>query len=40
MKIKQLYTQIPADGEKVQVNGWARTLRISKNIGFIEISAL
>ena len=38
MKIKQLYTQIPADGEMVQVNGWARTLRISKNIGFIEIN--
>ena len=38
MKIKQLFTQIPCDGEKVQVNGWARTLRISKNFGFIELN--
>lgn len=38
MKIKQLFTQMPADGEKIHVNGWARTLRISKNFGFIELN--
>ena len=38
MKIKQLFTQMPKDGEKIQVNGWARTLRISKNFGFIELN--
>ena len=38
MKIKQLFTQMPNDGEKIQVNGWARTLRISKNFGFIELN--
>lgn len=38
MKIKQLFTQMPENGDKVQINGWARTLRISKNFGFIELN--
>lgn len=38
MKIKQLFTEMPCDGAPVEVNGWARTLRISKNFGFIEIN--
>ncbi len=38
MKIKQLFTSSPADGMQVEVNGWARTLRISKNFGFIELN--
>ncbi len=38
MKIKELYTKMPSNGEKVAVNGWARTLRISKNFGFIELN--
>ena len=38
MKIKELFTTQPADGAKVQVNGWVRTLRVSKNFGFIELN--
>lgn len=38
MKIKQLFTDKPCDGAYVEVNGWARTLRISKNFGFIELN--
>jgi len=38
MKIKQLFTTQCSDGMSVEVNGWARTLRISKNFGFIELN--
>ena len=38
MKIKQLFRDVPADGTRVKVNGWIRTLRISKNFGFIELN--
>ncbi len=38
MKIKELYTKIPENNTKVEINGWARTLRISKNFGFIELN--
>ena len=38
MKIKQLFMTAQADGTPVEVNGWARTLRISKNFGFIELN--
>lgn len=38
MKIKQLFGNVPADGTQVKVNGWIRTLRISKNFGFIELN--
>ena len=38
MKIKQLFRDVPADGTQVKVNGWIRTLRISKNFGFIELN--
>ena len=38
MKIKQLFREIPADGAEISVNGWVRTLRVSKNFGFIELN--
>lgn len=38
MKIKQLFRDVPSDGTQVEVNGWIRTLRISKNFGFIELN--
>ncbi len=38
MKIKELFSGAAADGAKVQVNGWVRTLRVSKNFGFIELN--
>ncbi len=38
MKIKQLFTGKPCDGAETEVNGWVRTLRISKNFGFIELN--
>ena len=38
MKIKQLFMTAQTDGAPVEVNGWARTLRISKNFGFIELN--
>lgn len=38
MKIKQLFGDVPEDGTRVEVNGWIRTLRISKNFGFIELN--
>ncbi len=38
MKIKELYSATKTDGMSVEVNGWARTLRISKNFGFIELN--
>ncbi|MGN1092758.1 MAG: amino acid--tRNA ligase-related protein, partial [Monoglobaceae bacterium] len=38
MKIKQLFTEKFEDGAEVAVNGWVRTLRVSKNFGFIELN--
>ena len=38
MKIKQLFRDVPAAGTQDKVNGWIRTLRISKNFGFIELN--
>ena len=37
-EIRQLYRETPADGAVVTVCGWARTVRDSKNIGFIALS--
>ena len=36
--IKALFSAPPADGTVVTVSGWAKTVRDSKNIGFIELS--
>ena len=36
--IKALFSAPPADGAVVTVCGWAKTVRDSKNIGFIELS--
>ncbi len=36
--IKALFSAPPADGTQVTVCGWAKTVRDSKNIGFIELS--
>ena len=36
--IKALFSAPPADGTAVTVCGWAKTVRDSKNIGFIELS--
>ena len=36
--IKALFSAPPADGATVTVCGWAKTVRDSKNIGFIELS--
>ena len=36
--IKALFAAPPADGTVVTVCGWAKTVRDSKNIGFIELS--
>lgn len=38
MKIKQLFTATPENGAEISVNGWVRTVRISKNFGFIELN--
>ena len=38
MKIKELFTAPVADQTQVCVNGWVRTLRVSKNFGFIELN--
>ena len=38
MKIKELFTTSVTDGMQVSVNGWVRTLRVSKNFGFIELN--
>lgn len=38
MKIKQIFKDTPADGTEISVNGWVRTVRISKNFGFIELN--
>ena len=37
-EIKQLFVNMPADGAVVTVEGWAKTVRDSKNIGFIELN--
>ncbi|MBQ6928719.1 MAG: asparagine--tRNA ligase [Oscillospiraceae bacterium] len=37
-EIKQLFMNMPADGTVVTVEGWAKTVRDSKNIGFIELN--
>ncbi len=37
-EIKELFKNVPQDGEKVTVCGWAKTIRDSKNIGFISLS--
>lgn len=36
--IYDLYRSMPDDGATVTVGGWARTVRDSKNIGFIELN--
>ncbi len=38
LEIKQLFANMPADGTVVTVEGWAKTVRDSKNIGFIELN--
>lgn len=39
MKIKDLYgVYKQKDGEQIDVCGWVRTLRVSKNFGFIELN--
>ena len=38
VEIASLYKATPADGTKVTVCGWAKTVRDSKNIGFISLS--
>ena len=37
-ELASLYKAPPADGTKVTVCGWAKTVRDSKNIGFISLS--
>ena len=37
-ELASLYKATPADGSKVTVCGWAKTVRDSKNIGFISLS--
>ena len=37
-EIKQLFATQPIDGTVVTVEGWAKTVRDSKNIGFIELN--
>ena len=37
-EIASLYKQTPADGTEVKVYGWAKTVRDSKNIGFISLT--
>ncbi|MBQ5781858.1 MAG: asparagine--tRNA ligase [Oscillospiraceae bacterium] len=37
-EIKQLFSNMPCDGAVVTVEGWAKTVRDSKNIGFIELN--
>ncbi len=38
IEISKLYSQLPADNSVVTVEGWAKTVRDSKNIGFIELN--
>lgn len=37
-EIRELFTNTPADQTQVVVCGWAKTVRDSKNIGFIELT--
>ena len=37
-EIATLYKSTPENGAVVTVAGWARTVRDSKNIGFVELS--
>ena len=37
-ELAALYTATPADGTKVTVCGWAKTVRDSKQIGFISLT--
>ena len=38
IEIATLYKSTPADGSPVAVSGWAKTVRDSKNIGFISLT--
>ena len=38
VEIASLYKATPADGSKVTVCGWAKTVRDSKKIGFISLA--
>ena len=38
VEIASLYKATPADGTKVTVGGWAKTVRDSKKIGFISLA--
>lgn len=38
IQVKALFAAPPADGQQVTVCGWAKTVRDSKNIGFIELN--
>ena len=38
MKIRELFINVQTDGAEVSINGWVRTLRVSKNFGFIELN--
>lgn len=38
IELSKLYTDTPADGTVVTVCGWAKTVRDSKNIGFISLT--
>ena len=38
IRIRELFRATPADGQEVTVCGWAKTVRDSKSIGFIELS--
>ena len=38
IRSRELFRATPADGETVTVCGWAKTVRDSKSIGFIELS--
>jgi len=39
MKIKQLYLDFEKlSGQAVEINGWIRNIRVSKNFGFIELT--
>ncbi|MGI5899304.1 MAG: asparagine--tRNA ligase [Christensenellales bacterium] len=36
--VRELYKNTPAEGANIQIGGWIRTMRISKNFGFIELN--
>ena len=38
IEVKKLFAAPPADGQEATVCGWVRTVRDSKNIGFLELS--